>query len=408
MLNKVFLFFAILVCYHLIIADPSAQVANVYLQKPTGQYGIGFVEYHLVNKEKCPNPFYNKKNAKQFSVSNVRHCNELWLKIYYPSSVHQTSPYALIPTLKNDLQQIVGTLNTKTLDTINQLPSYSAPNLPIVSTVRFPLILFSPGYGVRAAGYENIITHLVSHGYIVAAVNSQFINGNLPLTNDHLASLIIPHTQRQKRDLFVNSLSDLQYAYTYIKNKKIAQPIYSAIDFRRVGLLGHSLGAATVAHMAKAMPTSFYAIATLDLIMDFLNENTCDTKISLPFLHMFSSQVYAAKRIKRFPFWCKRQQRLAHQTLIVLANAHNDADYTRHMSYCDYSTLQYQPDIARALSIAFRNPQNRFLGNGNGWRITVEINHALLKFFNAFYQVPHQSPSVINQHKFYQQTLPLN
>lgn len=43
---------------------------------------------------------------------------------------------------------------------------------------KYPVIIFQPGLGATTYLYTQIIEELVSHGYIVLAVNHPYISGN--------------------------------------------------------------------------------------------------------------------------------------------------------------------------------------------------------------------------------------
>lgn len=351
--------------------------ANSYLVKPSGHYQVGFKDFHLINTQACPNIFY-KKNSVDFSQKNPRHCNEVWLAIYYPTTYHGHSVYYPAPSIVEDLKSITHDLSKSKISEIKRLKSNTSKEAPIAAG-HFPTIFFSPGYGVPTQEYENIIVNLVSHGYIVVGVNSQFINGTLILPNGHRVKTTLPKTSQQRHDLFVNSLKDLSFVYKKLQSMQMQSPVLAAIDWKHTGLLGHSLGAGTVAHFANHEGVG--AVASLDLTIDLLRNNTCKVRIKPPFLHLFSSYMYSINPSGNFPYLCRTTPR-SHNAIVVLTDAHspNNKSYSKHMNFVDYSTLQYQPTIANGLK--HLSTSQRFLGTGNGWVIVKKMNQVLLNFFN--------------------------
>lgn len=65
---------------------------------------------------------------------------------------------------------------------------------------------------------------------------------------------------------------------------------------------------------------------------------------------------------------------------VLLSPSEENTSYTNHMSFSDYSTLQYQP----ALQSYFRTYQPGFLGTADGRQIAIAINSYVLLFFNQY------------------------
>lgn len=217
---------------------------SIYLHQPAGPYGIGYKEYYLVNDKACPNAFYKESNKKSFSDNNQSHCNEIDLAFYCPVIKQSSSNYAPISLLISDVKSFSKKVSEEDVEQIQSITSHSGNNLPCVDK-QFPIIFFSPGYGLPTQEYENIITDLVSNGYIVIGVNSQFINGDITFNNAKVSQVIEPKTEEDKKNLFRNSYFDLSYVYEVLSHHKLPDPILNKISWNRVILLGHSLGAAT-------------------------------------------------------------------------------------------------------------------------------------------------------------------
>lgn len=352
---------------------------SAYLHKPTGKYGVGYKTYYLLNNKNCPNVFFKRVNQDNFSSNNKLHCNEIELAVYYPTEKRGSSPYQPIPSLISDVKSFDNNASESNIKQIKNIKSYSVLNAPIIEK-QFPLILFSPGYGLPSQEYENIITELVSWGYIVIGVNSQFINGDIIFSNTP-SKVIQPETEEDKRNLFRNSYDDLAYAYERLSHKKIREPILDNISWDRVGLLGHSLGAASVARFSKT--AGIRAVASLDLTIDLLDGNACHKGLNKPFMHMFSSQMYKDDGSSNYPYLCKDNMLLPYKKIVVISGLQSKM-YSMHMNFCDYSTLQYSPSIMRSLLKLEKRPDEVFLGLGNGINITNSINERLRYFFDEY------------------------
>lgn len=350
---------------------------SIYLHKPKGIYGVGYNLYHLINEEACPNVFFKESNTDSFGINNSLHCNEIELIVYYPTNNRGSSVYQPISSLITDINSFSHNVSKSDIRQIKNIRSYSIENTPSVDK-KFPVIFFSPGYGLPTQEYENTITELVSNGYIVIGVNSQFINGGIAFNKAKEADVIAPETEEDKKNFFRNSYLDLAYVFKQLNHQKLSDPIFKQISWDHIFLLGHSLGAAVVARFAKHKEIT--AVATLDLTIDLLEGNACHQDLKIPFMHMFSSQMYQHKDM---PYLCKANESLPFKKVVII-NGNNTPLYSMHMNFCDYSTLQYAPAMTHALTELKKNPKDMFLGTGNGKDITTTINHHLQDFFDKY------------------------
>ena len=125
-----------------------------YLVSPAGPYHVGFVDYHWLNEDACPNKFSALVGKNSFSENNKAHCNEVQIRVYYPT--HEIGSSAYVPRLS--FIEVVNQYDKKAsateLESINHLQSFSKPNAKIVKG-KYPLIYFTSGYGVSPQLYEN-------------------------------------------------------------------------------------------------------------------------------------------------------------------------------------------------------------------------------------------------------------
>ena len=335
----------------------------------------------MVNKNACPNVFFKESKKDSFSATNPLYCNEIELAVYYPAKQTGSSMYRPIPLIIADIKAFSNNFSDSDLDQVRSIKSYSGKNLPIADK-QFPVIFFSPGYGVPAQEYENIITELVSHGYIVVGVNSQFISGNMSFNGSKISEFVTQVNEEDRMNLFRNSYKDLSYAYETLNQQRLLDPILSKIAWNKVALLGHSLGSVAVARFANH--TGILAVGALDLTLDLIDGNNCHTDLKVPFMHIYSSQLYQRNETHEFPYLCKENASSAYKQVYVIGG--NDPAYSMHMNFCDYSTLQYAPPILKAITELNNNPDEVFLGTGNGIKITDVMNQKLLEFFGKYVQ----------------------
>lgn len=366
-----------------VISAAQASSPDNYLISPAGSYHVGFLDYHWINHDACPNKFESVVNKNSFSQNNPHHCNELKVRVYYPTHEIGSSRYVPRSSLMQIVKPYYKTVSATEVAQINHLQSFSKSHAKIVKG-RYPVIFFTSGYDVLPQMYENMLTTLVSYGYIVVAINSEFLNGSFKLYNGKIVNSYLPKNKEQGKALFIINWQDLSFVYKQIFNKKLASFITNAIDFNHVGLLGHSLGAGTVAHFAEQQKVQ--AVVALDLAWDNIYKNAVERDFDAPFLEIFSSQIYLKNKSGNFPYLSQNKPLRKNKYLYVLRNKldPNQKDYALHMSFSDQATLISQPVINKAAQLANKNPEGRFSGLGNGWNIAAAVNEQLLLFFNRY------------------------
>lgn len=310
---------------------------NNYLSKPTGQYGVGFEDFHWINQNICPDPFFNGKNKNDFSPGNSNYCHEVVVRIYYPTTDHH-KPFAFYyrPFIEQREQDILSQLPNIPKNQIAQLrdiKSFSIEKAEIFKGKNFPVLLFSPGGGYPAELYENFITNLVSNGYIVLGINTPFVNF-VELPNGHLVKLGNTNGDADVEKISVPLQSnDLIYVYHKIYSLHHSDALFFSMDLKNIGLFGHSMGARVLADVSHTHPSWFQAAVTLDIGFD--STNASRKKFNIPFMHAI-----CASR-KSEPPSPIRFELGKNGYLVVFSPNEQNHDYSQHINFSDLSTLQY-------------------------------------------------------------------
>ncbi len=382
-MRQFYKYFLLITCFVYISSLAEELAPNSYLVSPAGPYHIGFHDYHWINVSACPNKFDSLVNKNNFSKNNAQHCNEVQIRVYYPTNEIGHSDYIPRTSLLQIIHQYYKKASASEIDQINHLQSFSMPEAKIAEG-KFPMIFFTSGYGVSPQMYENILTNLVSYGYIVVAINSEFLNGPFTLSNGIVVKSYLPKTKEQGKDLFTINWDDLAFVYKQVSNKALISSLANAIDYQHIGLLGHSLGAGTVAHFAEQQKVQ--AVAALDLAWDNIYADAFKHDFNAPFLEIFSSQIYFKNKSLNLPYLPKDTPLRKDKYLYILRNKldPNQKDYALHMSFSDQATLTSIPIINKTADVANNSSDGRFSGLGNGWNIAAAVNEQLLLFFNQY------------------------
>ncbi|MGG2056953.1 carboxylic ester hydrolase [Lysinibacillus pakistanensis] len=213
--------------------------------EPTGEYTVGTQTFHLIDK-----------NRKEFVVPNHQVNRELMIQVYYPAEKGTGQPSPYFEHIDALTEQLAATQGFPYIATthlgLTKTHSYQDAT-PIKSKEKFPLLLFAHGMSLYSSQNTFQLEELVSHGYIVVALN---------FTGD-AATTIFPDGDRvdftpiENTITFLNNRIKLwEQDASFVLDEVIKadfdknfHPIASLIDFDNIGMLGHSFGGATSTQM---------------------------------------------------------------------------------------------------------------------------------------------------------------
>jgi len=373
--SKLIKFIVIGVCFFAFIASANSQ--DNYLLNPTGKYGVGYQDVFLVNTAVCPDAFYIKNNnEKDFSATNKKHCQEIILRVYYPSrngpelgDVYY-APYVNEATRWLKESHKFSKQDEGKLDSLANVRTFTSYKIAAVTNHKFPVIIFMPGAGAPAHAYNNIISNLVSNGYIVIGVNSIFINGALQLSNGHVVKPPSTYLDSDGRRENIDALKYVLDNLPEIQSKLLAANI---MDLKDIGLIGHSRGAMSIVNLLKT--NQEYSYIKSMILMDpgdlLMQANYPLPKFKIPSMVMWSSvfkkDMHGSAIVGKNNFE------------VVIKPEHASDNFSAHNSFFDNSTLQYHP----ACQIPAVQ-KTIYVGDGNGYEIAKEINEKILTFFNRY------------------------
>lgn len=319
-------------------ASPSFKINN-YLMQPTGNYAVGFQDFHWINLHNCPDFNYSDKTKEDFSRHNTKHCHEIMTRIYFPTVGKSSDNNLYYPPIINDLKQEIikqdGNRRVVGIKDLSNLKSFSRKDASIVNGKLFPVLLFSPGFGCPAELYENMITELVSHGYIVVGINTPFIN-LVELPNGHVVKpAILANRKEAGRKFLPLQLQDLAYVFQQLPLLHHSNPVFSAMDLEHVGAFGHSVGAKSLAKIAQEHSDWFHAVVTLDIASYEAHEPI--RSFSIPVMHVISAYW------EYYFNWPLEFKLGKNGFLVLLSPSKQNRHYSYHMNYSDLSTMQYLP-----------------------------------------------------------------
>lgn len=213
------------------------------LPAPTGEYAIGRTSFYWKD--------YSRQEVMTDDPYDFR---ELRVQIWYPAEPEpKASPAPYLSdheALKRVLARDNARLASVRTHTIEEAKLSNAQS-------RFPVLIFLHGAGSKGAFYSSIIEELVSHGYIVAAIDHTydsfciaFPDGRVVRQSDKFAKLMTLPAGDEGREQFIISRYDvLAEDAVFVLNQlgklnaeKDGGRFARRFDLSRLGVFGHSLG----------------------------------------------------------------------------------------------------------------------------------------------------------------------
>jgi pimeloyl-ACP methyl ester carboxylesterase len=359
-----------------------ASTGSKYLLKPTGRYSVAFMDYHWINKSLCPDPFYNGSNNQDFSLNNRKdHCREIMARVYYPTDPDQSTKKTALyyqPVIHEIQKQItklkIPTITPDQIKALSLIETYNINNAQIVNK-KFPVLLFSPGIGSNVQQYVGILSDLVSHGYIVVAVNNTFISMAIKFPDNHV---VLEDSNSDQNQILSSVLSDIEYAYNKIETRQMEGNVLQMMETDRVGIFGHSLGGYATVVLAHRHPIWFEAAAALDAPSLPIGHKTF-IGFQIPFMHIHAANWRSWNRKKVF--------HMNDDAYFILMSPNELAtNYTRHNNFFDYSTLQYQPVFKESNDYEDQQgtPWLLDVGRSNGYLTLTNTCNYLQDFFDKY------------------------
>lgn len=142
------------------------QVLPVFsLPKPTGIYQVGSKWIHV------------KTDLDEVITKDPFDKRELMVKMWFPTddiSKGEREPYVDEANRLGFIRKYsMGILPSWTINYLDRVKTYVYEGVPIAQQ-KFPVLIFSPGYGSKSTGYYALLSELASHGYIIVNVSHTY------------------------------------------------------------------------------------------------------------------------------------------------------------------------------------------------------------------------------------------
>jgi predicted dienelactone hydrolase len=241
--------------------DDSTAAANnekIALPKPAGKFRIGRQLFYWTDESRAETITDDPDDKRK-----------LFVQIWYPAQKAGKLPAEYYPNLAE-----LGSKNQST-DLLLTVKTHASTDAEIAgSKTPFPVVIFSPGLGSSPFSYTSIIENLVSHGYLVAAINHPYDSGDFKFPDRQIIRFDAAKWDREvskdwtaeQRKQFFDArrfgwAQDISFVADQLE--KLEKPFKGRLDLSRLGMLGHSFGG-QAASIACAADKRFKACANLD------------------------------------------------------------------------------------------------------------------------------------------------
>jgi pimeloyl-ACP methyl ester carboxylesterase len=232
------------------------------LPNPSGPYSIGRQAFDLIDPSR----------ADQFSADPAKH-RELMVYIWYPAQHSTQQPHGEYvphasqlnsnPAAKEAVRDEFGP--SWPLIVAGSIASHATSNAPPVTQPRgFPVVLFSHGITSTTFSYTAQIEDLVSHGYVVVAIEHTdtagivlFPDGHIRLFRDPPIPSSPPKDPLQAmitsaEEGTQTGAEDLRFVLDTLAQQKIS--LVKIMDLKSVAAVGHSYGGTITARACQLDP----------------------------------------------------------------------------------------------------------------------------------------------------------
>ena len=120
----------------------------------------------------------------------------------------------------------------------------TADAAPLTRRGGWPVVLFSPGFGVERELYAGLVEDLASHGYVVVAIDHPHDAGIVEFPDGHV---VVPSSQMDITAALSVRVADTRFVLTELARLDRCGFFAGRLDLGHVGMFGHSLGGAAAA-----------------------------------------------------------------------------------------------------------------------------------------------------------------
>ncbi|RYF52959.1 MAG: hypothetical protein EOO27_27355 [Comamonadaceae bacterium] len=221
---------------------PASSPGALVLPAPTGEHCIGKARFQLVDGARAETHSADKSDRRELSVT-----------VWYPTAATaegRRADYWLPMVAALVKAQMSVPLTAPDVQTNARAATAMEPGRI------YPVVIFSPGYGMVVETYSALMEDLASHGRIVVAIDHPYISGATPMANGQVVQALAGPAADQRLPAFLDEavatlVADQRFVLDWLQGPDTGV-LGGHLDLGHTGLVGHSIGGAAAIQTARA------------------------------------------------------------------------------------------------------------------------------------------------------------
>ena len=240
----------IMLVLSLVLSAVLAYVLPVFtFPRPTGSYAVGITYFHLTDANR-PDPFLAHTTRKR----------ELMVKVYYPAKPDDTKPFS--PYFHDSLPLLRAfagfyQMPSFLFDHLRLVKTYAKDNLPVSEAQStYPVVLFSNGAGTSMEVETSQSEDLVSHGYIVVAIEHPYVSAatvfpdRIVTAHEATTDFKTPEPAEPITQIMADDDKFVMDQLGEMNVGRMDATFKGRLNLAEIGAIGHSVGGAVAYNMA--------------------------------------------------------------------------------------------------------------------------------------------------------------
>ncbi|WP_329415539.1 dienelactone hydrolase family protein [Nocardia vinacea] len=228
------------------------------LPEPTGRYRIGSEIFRWIDEQR-----------PETSTDSTADRRNVIVQAWYPTDVESARQWVYIDgqaRLPGRVTQIPGFV----MHSYGRIDTHAYADVPIsAERARWPVVLFSPGYGAPRAFYTGLVTDLASRGFVVLAIDhpyevavTELADGSVATPTDDFPENDADGERYMSEHLQVRR-DDLRFVLDQLDRPDAIGALSGRLDTDHIAAIGHSFGGASAVAAAADEPR-IEAVANID------------------------------------------------------------------------------------------------------------------------------------------------
>ncbi|WP_432728645.1 alpha/beta hydrolase family protein [Variovorax sp. W6] len=230
------------------------------LPAPSGPFAVGTEVFRWVDEERAEEATADPDDRRSVVV-----------QAWYPAASGEGAASSRYIDGLGRLPDFVSLIPGLVMQRYDRIATHARTDAPVsAQRERWPVVLFSPGYGASRAFYSGLLADLASHGFVVLALDHAYEAPVLELADGRLATPIVRFLPDDPDRLrYMGAQQSVRAADLRFVAGQVGQPfafgprLSQRLDSQRIAAIGHSFGGASAVEAAME-DARIRAVANID------------------------------------------------------------------------------------------------------------------------------------------------